>query len=198
MTSYVLSTPPDLVWLRSYFGEKNLKNSALKIIRDKTAFHYDGCERAGPGNQSSCRAQENTVHLADHPANTLYYLGSAVGFRAIFTLIADRATPAAGRSFDERMSAGIDIVMEDVKTANWHIHLVLYGLTKAMMEEAFGGPLAEPPEITTIPNAPAPRHHWTSALGRNGGHEILTPPFRQAPPINADQRSWLLSAVPVT
>ena len=54
------------------------------------------------------------------------------------------------------MSAGIDIVMEDVKTANWHIHLVLYGLTKAMMEEAFGGPLAEPPEITTIPNAPAP------------------------------------------
>ena len=185
-----------LVWLRSYFGEKNLKNSALKIIRDKTAFHYDGLELGQAINHLAAR--ENTVHLADHPANTLYYLGSAVGFRAIFTLIADRATPAAGRSFDERMSAGIDIVMEDVKTANWHIHLVLYGLTKAMMEEAFGGPLAEPPEITTIPNAPAPDIIGLPPWVAIGRHEILTPPFRQAPPIDADQRSWLLSAVPVT
>ena len=109
-----------------------------------------------------------------------------VRFRAIFTLIAGRATPAAGRSFDERMSAGIDIVMDDVKTANWHIHQVLYGLIKAMMEEALGGPLAEPPEITNMQNAPAPVDHWAPALGHYGGHEDPNT-FRQAPPIDADQ-----------
>ena len=84
------------------------------------------------------------------------YLGSAIGFRTIFPLAADRAKPAAGRSFDERLSDGFGIVVEDVKTANWHIHQVLYGLIEAMMEDAMGGPLGEPPEVTNIPNAPAP------------------------------------------
>ena len=47
-----------LDWLRSYFGEKNLKNSAIKIIRDKTAFHYDGLELGRAINHLAAR--ENT------------------------------------------------------------------------------------------------------------------------------------------
>jgi hypothetical protein len=143
-----------LAWLRGYFGDRNWKDSAIKLVRDKTAFHYDGLDMGQALNNLAAR--ENTVHLAQHPANTLYYLGSAVGFRTIFVLVADRAKPAAGRSFDERLCDGFGIVVEDVKKANWHIHQVLYGLIKAMMENAMGGPLGEPPEVTNIPNAPVP------------------------------------------
>jgi hypothetical protein len=63
-------------------------------------------------------------------------------------LVADRAKPSAGRSFDERLSDGFGIVVEDVKAANWHIHQVLYGFIKSMMED-LGGPLGET-------NAPVP------------------------------------------
>lgn len=143
-----------LDWLREYFGERQYKNNAIKIVRDKTAFHYDGLDLGQAINNLAER--ENVVHLADHPANTLYYLGSAVGFRAIFTLIADRAEPSAGRSFDERLSDGFRIVIEDVKAANWHQHQVLYGFIKAMMEEAFGGEIGAAPEVTTIVNPPSP------------------------------------------
>src|SRR5262245_32912846 len=51
---FLQSNPPDVVahlepahqtsleWLIDYFGkDKTFKDSALKIIRDKTAFHYD-------------------------------------------------------------------------------------------------------------------------------------------------------------
>lgn len=143
-----------LDWLRAYFGEHQYKTNAIKIIRDKTAFHYDGLDLGQAINNLAER--ENVVHLAEHPANTLYYLGSAVGFRAIFTLIADRAKLPAGRSFDERLSDGFSIVIEDVKAANWRQHQVLYGFIKAMMEEAFGVELGAEPEITTITNAPSP------------------------------------------
>lgn len=143
-----------LAWLREYFGDRNLKDNAIKLVRDKTAFHYDGMDMGQALNNLAAR--ENTVHLAQHPANTLYYLGSAVGFRTIFVLVADRATPPAGRSFDERLSDGFGIVVEDVKAANWHIHQVLYGFIKAMMEEALGGPLGEAPEATTVTNTPSP------------------------------------------
>jgi hypothetical protein len=143
-----------LIWLRDYFGDRNWKDSVIKLVRDKTAFHYEGLDMGQAVNNLAAR--ENTVHLAEHPANTLYYLGSAIGFRTIFVLVADRAKSPAGRSFDERLSDGFGIVVEDVKAANWHIHQVLYGLIKAMMEEAVGGPLGEAPEATTISNAPVP------------------------------------------
>ena len=143
-----------LAWLLKYFGDRNFKDSAIKLMRDKTAFHYDGLDMGQAVNNLAAR--ENTVHLAEHPANTLYYIGSAVAFRAIFAMIADRATPATGRSFDERLNDGFRILIDDVKDANWHIHQILYGLIKAMMEEALGGPLGEAPEATTVTNVPPP------------------------------------------
>jgi hypothetical protein len=114
--------------LRGYFGDRNWKDSAIKLVRDKTAFHYDGLDMGQALNNLAPR--ENTVHLAEHPANTLYYLGSAVGFRSIFVLIADRANPPAGRRFDERLSDGFRIVIDDVKDANWHVRI--FGLSSQM------------------------------------------------------------------
>jgi hypothetical protein len=141
-------------WLRGYFGVANLKDNAIKLIRDKTAFHYDGLDISQAMRNLADR--ENTVHLAEHPANTLYYLGSAVSFRAIFTTIADQATPPQGRNFDERLSEGFRIAVEDVKETNWHLHLLLYGLIKAMLGEAAGGELGAPPETAILENAPNP------------------------------------------
>ena len=144
-----------LTWLRDYFGERQLKNSPIKIIRDKTAFHYDGLDLGQAINNLGER--ENTVHLARHPANTLYFLGSAVSFRATFTLIADRAKPPADGSFEERLDTGFRIVLADVHAANLHVHRVLYGLIKAMMEEAQGGDLGEPSDVINVTNAPVPK-----------------------------------------
>ena len=39
-------------------------------------------------------AGENSLYLAQHPANSLYYMGSALVFRAIFAMIADKADGA--------------------------------------------------------------------------------------------------------
>ena len=45
-------------------------------------------------------AGENSLYLAQHPANSLYYVGSALVFRAIFAMIADKADGAANRRQD--------------------------------------------------------------------------------------------------
>jgi len=80
-----------LAWLRNYFGDKQTKPSALKTVRDKTAFHYAGLNLAQP--LKNLAADENRVYLAQHPANALYYLGSAVVFRSIFAEIATAFAP---------------------------------------------------------------------------------------------------------
>src|SRR6516165_2074201 len=68
---------------------KPFEDSALKIIRDKTAFHYDRLNLTeAADNLAAC---ENSLYLAQHPANSLYYMGSALVFRAIFAMIADKA-----------------------------------------------------------------------------------------------------------
>ena len=73
-----------LAWLKQYFA---FRANALATIRDKAAFHYDklNTERA----LSYLAAKEDTVYLAQQPVNTLYYLGSSLVFRALFTMIAD-------------------------------------------------------------------------------------------------------------
>jgi len=68
-----------LDWLTDYFGKTpSFKDSALKIIRDKTAFHYDRLSLAGAADNLA--AGENSIYLAQHPANSLYYMGSALVF----------------------------------------------------------------------------------------------------------------------
>jgi hypothetical protein len=80
---FLHSNPPDVVarlkpahqaslqWLTDYFGkDKPFKDSALKIIRDKTAFHYDRLKLTEAADNLA--AGENSLYLAQHPANSLY------------------------------------------------------------------------------------------------------------------------------
>jgi hypothetical protein len=99
-----------LNWLKDYFGVDPLsKDNALTIIRDKTAFHYDKLNLEQAVNHLA--EKENNVYLAQHPANSLYYVGSALVFRAAFAMIADKAQDSAGRSHGERTSEGARIAV---------------------------------------------------------------------------------------
>jgi hypothetical protein len=70
---FLQSNPPDVVArLTDYFGkDKPFKDCALKIIRDKTAFHYDRLNLTEAADNLA--AGENSLYLAQHPANSLYY-----------------------------------------------------------------------------------------------------------------------------
>jgi hypothetical protein len=67
-----------------------LKSSSLKTIRDKTGFHYDTNVNLKEA-VDNLAVGENSIYLAQHPANGLYYIGSALVFRTIFVMIADKA-----------------------------------------------------------------------------------------------------------
>lgn len=109
------------------------------MIRDKTAFHYDKLNLEEAVNNLA--AGENTIYLAQHPANSLCYVGSAIVFRTAFAMIADRAQDATGRSHGERVKEGFRITTEDAKAVNWHMHVLLYGLIENLLEEALACPL---------------------------------------------------------
>ena len=128
-----------LAWLKDYFGDSPLKENPLRTIRDKAAFHYDklNLEQA----VTSLAAHENVVYLAEHPANSLYYVGSSLVFRTVFAMIADSASTTTGLTHGERTNEGFRITIEDSKAANWHMHLVLYGLMRHLLEIALAKPL---------------------------------------------------------
>ena len=56
-------------------------------------------------------AGESSLYLAQHPANSLYYMGSALVFRAVFAVIADRADGAANGSHEARVHKGAQIAL---------------------------------------------------------------------------------------
>jgi len=145
-----------LDWLTDYFGiGQPLKDNALKIIRDKTAFHYDrlNVEEAA----SNFASGENSIYLAQHPANALYYMGSVLVFRAAFTMIADKAQGAVNGSCEDRTREGTRIAMEDAKLANWHMHSLLYGLIKLLMGDVLGHPLEDLEQVRiNVLDAPPP------------------------------------------
>ena len=143
---FLQSNPPDVVarlepahkaslqWLTDYFGkDKPFKDSALKIIRDKTAFHYDRLNLTEAADNLA--AGENSLYLAQHPANSLYYIGSALVFRAIFAVIADKADGVANSSHGDRTIRGTKIALEDASKVNWHMHTLLYGLIRLLMDD---------------------------------------------------------------
>jgi hypothetical protein len=57
--------------------------------RASPAFHYDRLNLTEAADNLA--AGENSIYLAQHPANSLYYMGSSLAFRAAFAMIADRA-----------------------------------------------------------------------------------------------------------
>jgi hypothetical protein len=102
-------------------------------------------------------AGENSLYLAQHPANSLYYMGSALVFRAIFVMIADKADGAATNSHEERVHEGTKIALSDVDKANWHMHAVLYGLIKSLMDDVLGEPAENEQQVRiNVLDAPAP------------------------------------------
>jgi hypothetical protein len=145
-------------WLKEYFGDSEaaLKQTPLKIIRDKTAFHYDKLNLVETVHNLG--PSENAVYLAQHPANALYYLGSATVFRASFALVADRSEDTSTLTHGERVMRGSSIAIEDAKHANYHMHLVLNGLIVSLLEQTIGKPLeaVSPKRIFPIQGAPDP------------------------------------------
>jgi hypothetical protein len=144
-----------LDWLRDYFGVDPPKDNALTFIRNKTAFHYDklNLEQA----VSNLAEHENTLYLAQHPANSLYYVGSALVFRTAFAMIADKVNDPAGRSHEERTAEGVRITTEDAKLANSHMHALLYGLIETLLEETLGRPLRTHDQVRiNVQDAPNP------------------------------------------
>lgn len=127
-----------LMWLREHFGP-DLKGSLLRTIRDRSAFHYDKLNLADA--IQNLQERDNVVYLAQHPVNTNYFLGSALIFRTIFSMLAtvagvDLALPAL-----EREQQGVDRALEQIGTVNSKLTKVLYGLIKYLLSEAAGGDL---------------------------------------------------------
>jgi hypothetical protein len=142
-----LDQKQSLAWLIDYFGGEPLKNNALRTIRDKTAFHYDklNLDQA----IDNLAGNENAVYLAQHPANTLYYLGSALVFRSVFATIAKNSHGETGGDYGEQSHVGFDIAQKAITDANLHIHSVLYGLIENLMNTVIGVPLVTLEQIRT-------------------------------------------------
>jgi hypothetical protein len=148
-----------LTWLKKYFGTGNrLNETSLRTIRDKATFHYD---KLNPDQAAHNMADgESAVYLAQHPANSLYYVGSALVFRTVFAMIADKAHGGiVTGSHEERTKRGADIAFEDANSANDHMHMVLYGLIKFLMEEVFASPLETLAQVRiNVVDAPTPEN----------------------------------------
>src|SRR5215472_1395592 len=125
-----------LAWLERYFASKD---NALATIRDKAAFHYDklNTKRA----LADLAAKEDIVYLAQQPINTVYYLGSSLVFRTLFTMISDNEDGVAVGSRRDRTKHGLNIAIRDASQANVNLHRVLYGLIETLLEKAEGKPL---------------------------------------------------------
>jgi hypothetical protein len=145
-----------LAWLRDYFGlPDRLKETPLRTIRDKTAFHYDklNLDQA----VDALAPPECRVYLAQHPANTVYYAGSALVFRTVFAAIADKASDASSLTNAERMKTGVDITLAHVNEVNLHLHNVLYGLIEHLLSQVFGKPTEDAEQLRIqVLGAPKP------------------------------------------
>lgn len=95
-------------------------------------------------------------------------MGSALVFRAIFAMIADKAGGGAGASHGERVHKGTKIALDYVSKANWHMHAVLYGLIKLLMDDVLGRPAENEQQVRiNVLDAPAPERVGYSGLHRH-------------------------------
>lgn len=166
-----------LDWLVAYFGKRtSYKPSAVKFVRDTTAFHYGSIDLGQA--VKNLGSGEDEVYLAQHPANSLYYLGSALVFRSLFAEIAAKRAPAPAADHGARVAQGFTILIEDLREANFHLHRFLYALIKALLERAAGGDL-DATDMTefTILNAPAPKKvgipTWIDLVGPPAASEQI-------------------------
>jgi hypothetical protein len=71
--------------------------------------------------------------------SVLHGRGSLV-FRAAFAMIADKAGAAANDDHAKRVLKGAKIVLDDAAKVNLHMHTLLYGLIKLLMDDVMGQP----------------------------------------------------------
>ncbi len=128
-----------LLWLLEYFSPKGLNKKPIVMLRNNTAFHYGGLDMGRA--VKNLTPEEKTFHIARHPVNTLYWVGSAVVFGTIFAEIAVKASPADTGTYAERVQDGFDLLQNDLNLANFHLPVVLYGLIKGLLEDVLGQPL---------------------------------------------------------
>ena len=84
-------------------------------------------------------------------------MGSALVFRAIFAMIADKADGTANGNHEVRVHKGTKIALDDASKANLHMHAVLYGLIKLMMDDVLGRPAENEQQARiNVLDAPAP------------------------------------------
>jgi hypothetical protein len=143
-----------LKWLREYFSAKGVNSKPIVMLRNNTAFHYGGLDMGQA--VKNLTPEEKTFHIAQHPVNALYWIGSAVVFGTIFAEIALTANPTNTRTYVERVQGGFNLLLNDVNEANFHLHEVLYGLIKGLLEDALGHPLGAG-DVTTIDDVPTSR-----------------------------------------
>ena len=148
----------------------------MRTIRDKAAFHYDRLDSSRALRRLP--KYENSIYLAQRPVNTLYYVGSTLVFRTLFTMIADKADNQPIGSRGDRTQQGCQIATQEAAQANVHLHLVLYGLIQALLEEALGKPLHTLNQVRIdIRDAPDPDTILELTLSnrtRNGlGQDVL-------------------------
>jgi hypothetical protein len=140
-----------LQWLLKYFSPKGINKKPIVMLRNKTAFHYGGLDMAEALH--NLVTDEKTFHIAPHPANTLYWVGSAAVFGAVFAEIATIADPVSKRPHAQCVNDGFNLLQADVGDANIHMHALLYGLIKGLTEDVMGHPLGDG-ELTIIDGVP--------------------------------------------
>ena len=112
----------------------------------------------------------------------LYYLGSAAVFRTIFAMIADKAGDTGTLTHSERVKQGVDIVIEEAKQTNAHIHLVLYGLVEQLLERAIGRPLSSLEQVRIpVEGAPDPDRILCFRLHRHRVAQLFEGTPRRGP-----------------
>src|SRR5262249_47730362 len=110
-----------LAWLKDYFGVvPPLNETALRMIRGKTGFHYDklNLDQA----VGALTEHETIIYAAEHPTNACYYLGSSLVFSAAFVAIADKRIDTSAMNQTERMAAGVKIALDELNEANFRVH----------------------------------------------------------------------------
>jgi hypothetical protein len=76
----------------------------------------------------------------------------------MFAMIADKADGAANGRHNDRTIRGTRIALEDAKNANWHMHMLLYGLIRTLMDDVLGQPAQNEQQVRiNVLDAPAPK-----------------------------------------
>ena len=143
-----------VAWLIEYFGVNPRKKTALKLLRDKTAFHYAGLDFGQA--QKNLAEDEKAVYLAQDSHNTFYAVGSALVFRTIFSMAASTSLNDEVSLFDSRVQLGAQKILNEIREVNHHTMNLLYGIIKGKLDKALGGKLTEPAdEEIMVEDAPS-------------------------------------------